>query len=291
MTTTNLGNLVLRINGPDIEDYAYTDFSLENIPYDGSVSLHFITKINFDLTADLVGKSPNTIIVHNAEGTLDSRKVDSFDVELPADGYYEIITLVLPTTDYVEHGLGFAIGSKVTSNLNTNIIAAEVKDNNTVCLKILTHSQDEDSGYYEHIWTGWKDIDLTDVLVMLEQIEEHCGNDITIKKYTQSAFVFDNLYKCYIKRAEELLKDYTGDSSFCSGNSLCKDSLDKSKIQIRDYLWMAINVINYCIQNCQYLKALKILNCVSTCSGICADVKTTGKTKKVKGGCGCNKRS
>jgi len=52
---------------------------------------------------------------------------------------------------------------------------------------------------------------------------------------------------------------------------------------------MAINVINYCIQNCQYLKALKILDCVSTCSGICADVKTT--TTKTRSGCGCGKRS
>lgn len=290
MITENLG--ILRVNGPEIEEYAYTDFSLENIPYDGAVSLHFITKINSDLTAELVGNSPNTIIIHNPGEDITTRNVDSFDAEVPGDGYYEIVTLVLPTTTYIEDGLGFTVGSKVTSHLNTNIIAAEVKDDNSICLKILTHAQDEEEGYYEHIWTGWKDIDLTDVLILLEQIEEQGGyNDTTVKKYTQSAFVFDTLYKCYISKAENLLKAYVGDSGFCSGNSLCRDQLSKykSEIQIRDYLWMAINVINYCIQNCQYLKALKILDCVSTCSGICADVKTT--TTKTRSGCGCGKRS
>jgi hypothetical protein len=52
---------------------------------------------------------------------------------------------------------------------------------------------------------------------------------------------------------------------------------------------MAVNVINYCVQNCQYLKALKILNCVTTCAGICSDLPTT--TIKKSKGCGCNKRT
>jgi len=49
---------------------------------------------------------------------------------------------------------------------------------------------------------------------------------------------------------------------------------------------MAINVIKYCIQNCQYLKALKVLNCVTTCAGVCSEDAVSSKTLK---GCGCNK--
>jgi hypothetical protein len=101
----------------------------------------------------------------------------------------------------------------------------------------------------------------------------------------------DNLYKCYISKATDLLNIYSGDANFCANNSLCRDSLGthKSEIQIRDYLWMAINVIKYCIQNCQYLKALKVLNCVTTCAGICSDIKV--KTLSTSKGCGCNKRN
>ncbi len=294
MTTENLGNLTLRVNGPDVEEYAITDFSLSNIPYDGAVSVHFVTKVNFDLTAELVdNRSPYAIIIHNTGEDLTTRNVDSFDVDVPEDGYYEIVTLIFPTTTFIEDGLGFTPGSPVTSNLNTNIIAAEVKEDNSVCFKTLTHAQDTDAGYYEHIWTGWEDIALNDILVMLEEAEESgIQEDITVCKQTQSAFVYDNLYKCYISKANDLLNIYSGDSGFCGTGSMCKDSLNKykSEIQIRDYLWMAINVIKYCIQNCQYLKALKILNCVSTCAGICSDIKITKSNTKTSKGCGCSKR-
>ena len=292
MTIENLGGLTLRINGPKAESYAYTDFSLFNIPYDGAVSLHFITKINFDLSVELLdNKSPYAIIIHNTGEDLSTRNVDSVDVTVSEDGYYEVVTLVLPTTTYVEDGLGYTTGSPVMDNLNTNIIAAEVHEDGTVCFKTLTHTQDEESGYYNHIWTGWKDISLNDILVLIEGAEETGNlNEITVKKYTQSAFVLDNLYKCYISKANDLLNIYSGDSGLCSGNSLCRDSLNKykSEIQIRDYLWMAINVIKYCVQNCQYLKALKVLNCVSTCAGICSGIKVNSNIK-LQRGCGCSK--
>lgn len=293
MTIENLGNQTLRINGPDICKYAYAGFDLFNVPYDGAVSIHFITKVNFDLSVELVdNKSPYAIIVHNYGDDVSTRNPDSIDVKVPSDGYYEIVTLVVPTLTYAQDSLGYVPGSKVKDNLNTNIIAAEVLGNNKICLKTLEHTQDETEGYYEHIWTEWKDISLNDVLVLLEQAEmSNTKDEITIKKYTKSAFVIDQLYQCYISKASELLNIYSGDAGFCSGDSLCRDSLSKhkSEIQIRDYLWMAINVINYCIQNCQYLKALKVLNCVTTCARICSDIKLTNT--KVSYGCGCGKRN
>lgn len=294
MTIENLGNLFLRINGPEIEEYANIDYSLDNIPYDGAVTLYFITKVNFDLSAELLeNKSPYAVIIHNTGETIYTRNADSIEVQVPADGYYEVVALVIPTTTYIEDGLGYTEGSSVKDNLNTNIIAAEVKEDNTVCFKILTHAQDETEGYYSHIWTGWQDISLNEILLMLEEAEQSGYIDeLTIRKYTQSAFVYDNLYKCYISKASDLLGLYSGDSGLCSGNSLCRDSLNKykSEIQIRDYLWMAINVIKYCIQNCQYLKALKVLNCVTTCAGICSDIKIT-TTTKISKSCGCGKRN
>lgn len=291
MTIENLGNLTLRINGPEIEEYGYLTFDLYNIPYDASVSFHFIAKVNTDLTSQLLeNKSPYKIIIHNTGEDISTRNVDSFDVDVPEDGYYEVTTLVVPTVDYIENVLGFTPGSKVTSDVNTSIIAVDVKDN-TVCFKILTYTQDEGENYYEHIWVGWEDISLVEVLTLLE--ESNSSRDTSIHKYTQSTFVYDNLFKCYINKASDLLNIYAGDSGLCSGSSLCGDSLNKykSEIQIRDYLWMAINVIKYCIQNCQYLKALKILNCVSTCSGICSGSKITKSKVKTLGGCGCNKRN
>lgn len=141
MTIENLGNLYLRINGPEIEEYANIDYSLDNIPYDGAVTLYFITKVNFDLSAELLeNKSPYAVIIHNTGETIYTRNTDSIEVQVPADGYYEVVALVIPTTTYIEDGLGYTEGSSVKDNLNTNIIAAEVKEDNTVCFKILTHA-------------------------------------------------------------------------------------------------------------------------------------------------------
>lgn len=290
---TNQGNIIMQIEGPDMSLYEVPVYDLYNIPYDAGISLHFITKINFDLTAELLdNKSPYAIIIHNTGEDITTRNADIFEATFPGDGYYELTSLIIPTKQYIEDVLGYVPGSEVKDNLNANIIAADVEDGN-ICFKILTHAQDEEQGYYGHIWANWVDISLNEILLLLEQYGEQCCEDeATIKKYTKSLFLYDNLYKCYISKANDLLNVYSGDSNFCSNSSLCRNSLDqhKSEIQIRDYLWMAINVIKYCIQNCQYLKALKILNCVSTCAGICSDIINTTPTK-VSSGCGCNKRN
>lgn len=290
MIIENLGNLTLRINGPEAEQYTFLDYNLKNLPYDGTISVHFLAKINFDLTADLVDdKSPYAIIIHNDGEDISTRNLDSFTATVPEDGYYQLTTLVIPTVQYIEDGLGYIPGSIVNDNLNTNIIAAEVQDENTVCFKQLIHTQNPESNYYEHMWVGWEDITISDILITLEQAEESKNlEEVTVKKYQQSIFVIDNLYKCYIEKANNLLNIYTGDKNFCSGDSLCLDSLNSHKfeIQIRDYLWMAINVINYCVQNCQYLKALKVLNCITTCAGICKEVKVKNTNQR---SCGCNK--
>jgi len=156
MTTENLGNLTVRINGPDLEEYASSDFDLQNIPYDGAVSIYFVTKINFDLTTELVeDKSPYTIIVHNVSDDIYTRNVDSFDIVMPDDGYYEIISLIIPTKIYVEDGLGYIPGSNVKDNLDTNIIVADVSNEDNICFKILQHTYNPEEGYYSHTWTEW----------------------------------------------------------------------------------------------------------------------------------------
>lgn len=285
MTIENLGNLKLRINGPQEEEYAHKEYSLDNLPYDGSVSVHFVTKINFDLSAELVdNKSPYTIIVHNTTDQISTRTLDSFEVTVPSDGYYEITTLILPTTDFVEYGLGYKIGTNADRDLTRNIIAVDTQGS-SVNFKLLTYTRDTESGYYSYVWNSWKDITLDEILLMLENKE-----DTAIKELTKSAFVYDTIYKCYITRSQELLNKYTGESGFCSQNKLCSGLQNKYnfEIQTRDYLWMAINAIKYCIQNEEYLKALKILNCVNTCSGVCSDIKFNN-VKVTNTDCGCGK--
>lgn len=285
MTTENLGNLVVRVNGPQEEEYPHDNYSLDNLPYDGSVSVHFVTKINFDLSVELVDdKSPYAIIVHNTTDQVATRVLDSFEVTVPSDGYYEITTLIFPTTDFVEYGLGYKIGTTVEKDLHRSIIAAEINQG-SVDFKVLTYTRDIESGYYTYTWNSWEDVTINDVLLMLENQE-----DTIIKKVTKSVFVYDTIYKCYINKAQELLSKYSGEKGFCTQDKLCLDLINKykSEIQIRDYLWMAINVIKYCIQNNEYLKALKTLNCVNTCSGICSDIKFSN-AKKINKGCGCGK--
>ena len=292
MTIENLGNQKVRINGPCINEYAKTDLSLTNIPYDGAITVYFITKINQDLTLELLdNKSPYMIIVHNVGDDIYTRNADSFEVELPSDGYYEITALVIPTVTFIEDGLGIMPGADVSGNVHTNIIAANINETG-VSFYTLTRTNSTNEDPYQYMWANWKSITIDEILELIAKEEEANtlnSNTVTVQQYTKSAFMFDNLYACYIKRAQNLLNVFASDKNFCAEGSLCSESANKYKydIQLRDYLWMAVNVISYCIQNGQYLKALKVLNCVSSCGNICKDTKS--KLKQISQGCGCGK--
>lgn len=91
-------------------------------------------------------------------------------------------------------------------------------------------------------------------------------------------FTLTNLKDCFAKLCEELLCD------LCDG---CYNNKNTQNILNRDLVWMAINTINYALEEGNFFLAQKILERINTCSGPCSS--KTNKCKQKQGGCNCGK--
>ena len=91
-------------------------------------------------------------------------------------------------------------------------------------------------------------------------------------------FTLSNLKDCFAKICEELLCD------LCDG---CYKDKNTQAILNRDLVWMAINCIEYALEEGNFFLAQKLLERISTCSGPCSSKQNGCKHKH--GGCNCGK--
>lgn len=80
-----------------------------------------------------------------------------------------------------------------------------------------------------------------------------------------------NLRKCFIQICKDILNQKA---------SACEPHPDASLTYKRDLLWTALNVIKYMTEMGQYDEALRLLEEITTCNGLCPPSKTC------KCGCG-----
>ena len=80
-----------------------------------------------------------------------------------------------------------------------------------------------------------------------------------------------NLRKCFIQICKDILNQKA---------SACNPNPDASLTYKRDLLWTALNVIKYMTEMGQYDEALRLLEEITTCNGLCPPSKTC------KCGCG-----
>lgn len=118
--------------------------------------------------------------------------------------------------------------------------------------------------------------------VTIEEIYEVNTEVTTLIKSSLHTFPICHLEQCFYKICLYLLE-----------NMPCKDPCftDKMKgfageILNRDIVWMAINTINYAIEQQQFFRAQAILEQIETCWGICKDLGTNKISSYT--GCGCH---
>lgn len=91
-------------------------------------------------------------------------------------------------------------------------------------------------------------------------------------------FNYDGLKECLAKHSEDLL------NKLCSAKCPDKSSDDYF---IRDILWMAVNVIQYLLEQGSFFEALRILHLIQGCgANICPGKSTKDESRS---GCGCRK--
>lgn len=93
-------------------------------------------------------------------------------------------------------------------------------------------------------------------------------------------FSICNLKKCYINLCKQIFD--SGAFQKCSS----KNKLDCDLTFRRDMVLMAIHVIEYLVEFSQFAEAQRLLERISSCNGLCANIPNT----KLKHGCGCGKK-
>lgn len=274
-------------------NFEYVDVTtLYDPSYDESATLSLVYKIDSNGQEQLLDMSASIHI--DSEGQYDS---DSFTLTSPSDGWYKVVTYFFPTKTSLEnlgmidnfkeqdyqHDWSHMNRSNMLRNDTTMILAGSPEG-----FWFLGRQNVANTPAILYKWLEVTDInDLIDELTT-RGIENDYVYGTNIKAVVNDYFSYCNLYKCFIKKAEALLDSYKG----CGGtNRLCSKSTDDVKckstisdydVQIRDYLWMVITAIKYAIECEDYRKANKLLSCITTCNGICDEVKQTST------GCGCS---
>ena len=120
------------------------------------------------------------------------------------------------------------------------------------------------------------------VKVEPKEVFEVNTDTTTLIKTSVNTFQICHLEECFFKICLYLLE-----------NMPCTDPCfnDKMKgfageILNRDIIWMAINVIKYCLQLGQYHRAQTILEQIETCWGICKQLNKNNSSNY--SGCGCS---
>ena len=117
----------------------------------------------------------------------------------------------------------------------------------------------------------WGNEEITDPEEIKYYIDDYIEEDLFGYTETLTVNTYD-LHECYRKIANEIFKR----------KDTCNTKAYSDLIYKRDMVWMAINVINYMIDEGQTELIESLLHKIHSCHGIC---KTINKTNK---GCGCS---
>lgn len=177
---------------------------------------------------------------------------DESELSYGIDGLYQVDHLILPTIEWYEN---------YQSDVLNYFSLVYVIDNGRVLkLNNATKTFNE---------------------ITLEELLEVNTTGTTIIKESKNTFSLCHLLDCFYNLCKDLLSKLCPLSN-CKGKSEYADL-----ILNRDMIWMAINVIKYCIELGQYYEAQRILEQISGCGTIC--YKYDKSKAKNNRGCGCSR--
>lgn len=180
--------------------------------------------------------------------------IDIDFIEMKQDGFKQVDHFIIPTKEWLDYVLEF------------DPIALEQYS--------LIYYFDNDKFY--------KYIQGNSIEVKVEEIIEVNSEETTLIRATLHAFELCHLEQCLFK-----LGLYILDKVPCNDPCVLEKMKGyKADIFNRDIVWMALNVIKYCIEQQNFFKAQSILEQIETCWGICRDLGV--KTDSTYSGCGCS---
>lgn len=237
----------------DNDEYLNEDnviISTRNYTYKQSITINVLIRCN--------SKQEETIKdVQVIKHSVDC--IDESDMVMEQDGIHEIIHIILPTQEWLNH--------------------------------VLTHSPESLNAYYGVYFydTGsaqyMKYENGKVVTVSIEEILEinavppvdTSELTTTIIKNSKSTFCLCKLRECFYLICKNLLQEYP---------EKCPENSYNQLQYYRDIIWMTINVIKYLLEKEQFYEAQRILEEITQCGSICNNIQTVKKSSN----CGCSKR-
>lgn len=173
---------------------------------------------------------------------------DTVKVELQNDGIYNIYHVILPTKEWLQDKIN---NNKDFLDYYTNIYVIDGEQ------------------VYKYKDEEYKTCNV-------EEIIEINPYKTTLLKSSKSIFSTYNLYQCYLNLCLNLF-----DPSLCKG---CNKDQNTELIFKRDFVWMALNIIEYYVELDLLYEAEKVLLDINSCNGFCPTINI-----KKKQNCGCKK--
>ena len=207
--------------------------------------------------------------------------------ELPKlrDGWYKVKSYIFPTKSFLE-SLGMVNGYNDVEYQNRWKLDNSdnmFRDNHDMTLAIdetgiyFQGRRSTGASYRPGAYYYWLSADIVDVVdeFLTRGVQNGYVYGTNIRVEEEDFFTTCRLYKCFLNKAQSLLDSYKSCSSgICnnSSNIKCSNNLNSLEIQIRDYMWMTLNAIQFAVECEDFETANRLLNCISTCTGICEDI-------------------
>lgn len=244
----NCGVTITDLNEYQIQSYL-TRSSTIYYTFMQSASINTLSSINYEGESTLQAYKINT----HYETDEHLPVPDESDLDFVVDGLYEVNHLILPTLEWYETYKTEVFGENGFTSVYF-IDGEDVYKVNPVTREIIK--------------------------VEIEELLEINPKGSTIIKETKNTFSLCHLLECFYNICKDLL------SKLCPINCNSKSSYQELILN-RDIMWMAINVIRYCIDLGQYYEAQRFLEQIQGCGTICRQYDIN-KLKQA-GGCGCSR--
>lgn len=244
----DIGNRQIRIQDFTQEGDEYVPENLEDTNY--SILRYFNYKYSETCTINVLQHNTSSKqSLYSVIYTDHSSYLDEAIIPINKDGYYTVYHMVLPTVDWLKDKLK---NPEFDLSIYSSIY---VTDGQKV---------------YKAVDTVLQECDITEIT----QVNIY---NTTISRCEKELFHFYDLYSCYINMCNDI---------FNKSILRCPDkNQDLKDIRYnRDFIWSAINVIKFYIENNEYESAQLLLEKLDSCNGICKQQTKNGQMYK----CGCS---
>lgn len=244
----DIGNRQIRIQDFTQEGDEYVPEDLQNTDY--SLIRYFNYKYSETCTINVIQRNTSTgQSTYSVTYTDHSSYLDEDIISISKDGHYTIYHIVLPTVDWLQDKL----------------------QNPEFDLNIYSYIYVTDGQHiYKIVGSDLKECDISEII----QVNTY---NTTISRCEKELFHFYDLYTCYINMCNDI---------FNKSILRCPDKNQNLKDlrYNRDFIWAAINVIKFYIENNEYESAQLLLEKLDSCNGICKQQTKNGQMSK----CGCS---